>query len=174
MKTIEKQKTHAFGKDVYLLGKRKSGEYIWLEFAKWDCGWYWGFGYIESYTNNQYPEKSKDINSHSHWSGLVGKQEHYDIEKKCFVLGSDYINHLNENPDIQSTVLTEKESWELADLMKSFYTLKDTAGLFHSGNSHLTTTGIDLKNTELENHINKVLLPQIFERVYQILTPNDN
>jgi len=173
MNTINKQKTSAFGKDVYLLGVNKSGEYIWLESAKWDCDWYWGFGYIETYTNNKYPAISKDITSHSHWSGLVGKQERYNSDKQCFCLDSKYVSHLNENPDIESTVLTDKESWELADLMQSFYTLRDTAEICHSGNSHLTTTGIDLKNQELENHINKMLLPKIFERVYQILTPEN-
>ena len=122
---IFKRKSHAFGKDVYLLGEKKTGELIWLQAASWDCNWYWGFGYIEEYTNNQHPESSRDINSHSHWSGLVGKQEKYNFEKKCFELSSDYIHHLNDNPDMAATTLTDKESWELADLMQSFYTFKD-------------------------------------------------
>ena len=171
MKNIDKRKETAFGKDIYLLGKKKDSEFIWLEKASWDCGWYWGFGYIETYTNNNSPSKSRDISSHSHWSGLVGKQEIYNHEKRCFVLSSDYIHHLNDNPDLESTVLTDSESWELADLMQTFYTLKDTAELFHSGNSHLTATEIDLKDAEMENYINKVLLPKVFERIYQILTP---
>jgi len=171
IETMEKQINQAFGKKVFLLGKKKTGEFIWLEQATWDCEWYWGFGYIETYTNNQHPELSRDINSHSHWSELVGKQEYYDHEKGCTRTRPDYVHHLNVNPDIAETVLTEKESWELADLMQSYYTLKDTAGLYHSGNSHLTTTGIDLKNKEQEDYINKVLMPKIFNRVYEILTP---
>lgn len=173
MNTISKTRSHAFGKDVYLLGQRKDGKYIWLESASWDCDWYWGFGYIESYTNNKHPELSRDISSHSHWTGLIGKQEYYDTEKSCFRLGTDYIHHLNDNPDMGSTVLTDQESWELADLMQSFYTLKDTAELYHTGNSHLTSTTIDLKNQEQENYINKTLMPRIFNRVYQILTPTE-
>jgi len=70
------------------------------------------------------------------------------------------------------TVLTDKESWELADLMKSFYTLKDMAELCHSGNSHLTSTqGFDLKDEAQEEYINKELMPKIFNRIYEILTP---
>jgi len=172
--TMDKQKTHAFGKDVYLLGKRKTGELIWLEEASWDCDWYWGFGYIEEYTNNLHPEKSKDITSHSHWSGLVGRQEYYDHEKQCFRQGADYIYHLNENPDISETVLSDRESWELADLMKTFYTLRHTAELFHQGNSHLTcVSGIDLTDKAIEDHINRELLPQVFQRIYNILTPKE-
>lgn len=173
MKLIAKRKSHAFNKDIYLLGVNKQGKNIWLEAASWDCDWYWGFGYIETYTNNERPDLARDINSHSRWSGLVGKQERYNIDKKCWQLDTNYIHHLNDNPDMEATVLTEKESWELADLMKSFYTLKDTAELFNQGNSHLTTTGIDLKDEQQETHINKDLLPKIFVRVYEILTPSN-
>ncbi len=169
VKVMDKREEEAFGKKVYLLGKRKGGELIWLEEAKWDCGWYWGFGYIEEYTNNQHPELSRDIMSHSHWSGLVGKQEYYDHEKGCFRLGSGYIAHLNDSPDIVETVLTDGESWELADLMQTFYTLKKTASIYHSGNSHLTSTTIDLKSQGQGDHINNELLPQVFKRIYEIL-----
>lgn len=34
-----------------LLGKI-NGEYVYLEKHKWDCGWYWGFGYIRSESCN--------------------------------------------------------------------------------------------------------------------------
>ena len=168
MDKLHKKQIHVFGKDAYLVGINEQGENMYLEAASWDCGWYWGFGYIETYTNNANPEKSHDINSHSHWSSLVGQQERYDLGKQCFVK-SNYVHHLYDNTDIVATVLTEKESWELADLMQSFYTLKDTAEIYHSGNSHLTNTDIDLKDQDAETHINKVLIPKIFERVYQIL-----
>lgn len=174
MERIEKRKSHAFGKDVYLLGTKKTGEKIWLGLAKWDCGWYWGFGYIEEYTNNNYPDRSRDINSHSHWKGLMGKQEYYDHKKGCFRLGNDYIHHLNDHPDMADTVLTDSESWELADLMKTFYTLKETAELYHSGNSHISNPKLSLKNKRKENHINMVELPKVFERIYRILTNDDN
>ena len=58
----------------------------------------------------------------------MGKQETY--EKGAFVLGSDYIHHINEHPDFKETTLTDNESWELSDLMQSAYTLKKTAELF--------------------------------------------
>jgi len=108
--TMNKIRSHAFGRDVYLLGERKTGEWVWLEAPQWNCDWYWGFGYIEEYTVNKHPERARDIQSHSHWSGLVGKQEYYDTEKGCFRLGSKYIHHLNMNPDMAGTVLTDGES----------------------------------------------------------------
>jgi len=131
---------------------------VWLEEPSWDCKWYWGFGYIERYTNNQHPEKARNITSHSHWN--------YEIVKHG-------IHHINENINaFQSTTLTDSESWELADLMQSFYTLQKTAAIFHQGNSHLSSCKeINLIDKELENNINKNILPKIFKRIDDILSP---
>ena len=54
-KKMKKEKRFAFGKNIYLLGSDKDGVKYWLEEASWDCGWYWGFGYVETYTNNSNP-----------------------------------------------------------------------------------------------------------------------
>ena len=58
---IKKEKDHAFGKDVYLLGKDAEGVKYWLESPSWDCGWYWGFGYVETYQRNWRPSLARDI-----------------------------------------------------------------------------------------------------------------
>ena len=67
---MKKQKSHAFGKDIYLLGKDSDGTMYWLEAARWDCKWYWGFGYVETYTNNNHTSRSRDISSHQHFDSL--------------------------------------------------------------------------------------------------------
>lgn len=176
MQKIEKRVTEAFNKKIYLLGLGKEGKNIWLEAPSWDCGWYWGFGYIERYTNNECPNRSRDISSHSHWDiVIIGKQEYYDTNKGCFMLSSEYIHHLNESPNFQATVLSDEESWELADLMASYYTLSKAAELYNRGGSHLTTTKIQnlMKSAINCNNINKIDLPRIFERIDQILTPKE-
>lgn len=63
---MKKQITHAFNKQIYLLGKNKHNKLVWLEEPSWDCDWYWGFGYMETYTNNTNPSKARDISSHTH------------------------------------------------------------------------------------------------------------
>ena len=172
MKQIDKQKSHAFRKDVYLLGI-KDDEEIWLEAPSWDCDHYWGFGYIETYSGKS-PSTSRDINSHSHWnSSIVGKQESYDHSKRCFVSG-DYIHHLNDNPAVTASVLTDKESWKLAEYMQSFYTLKETASLYTRGGSHLTSCEDEiklLKDSGLAEVINKQQLPALFKLIIELLTP---
>ena len=163
VKMLNKQQSHAFNKDCFLLGKDSDGVLYWLESPSWDCGWYWGFGYVESYTNNENPSRSRDINSHQHFEGFVGKKN----------AKGDYIHHINESPDLVETVLTESESWQLSDLMKRFYTLRESAEIFHTGSGHLTSnTSHDSKNPDIEKYINEVELPQIFKAVIDLLSPS--
>ena len=159
MKTIKKMKQHAFGKDVYLLGEYKTGERVWLEAATWDCEWYWGFGYIETYRGNKYPENAADIDSHSHYDGLVWHKDR----------SNDYIYHINMHEDFKSTTLTDKEAWELSDLMKTFYTLRKAAETYHRGNSNFSTPGISIQDKELAERINKIDLPKVFNCIYKLL-----
>jgi len=158
--SLTKTKSHAFGKDTYLIGRDQYGDPVWLEAASWDCSWYWGFGYMEVYTNKLNPSAARDINSHSHWSGFVGKQDN-----------GEYHRHINQT--LTESVLTESESWKLSDLMASFYTLKEAAAIVDRGGSHLSTPDNQaaITDKEMAERINKVLLPALFEEVYKILTP---
>lgn len=175
---LKKRISHAFGKDIYLLGKDMDGQLVWLESSSWDCNWYWGFGYLETYTNNSYPNKAKDIKSHTHFNGyLWGKDKicHYNRESnKWEDEPLEYHHHINESNFLAETVLTESESWELSDLMKQFYTLKEAAAIVHTGSAHLTSSKkVDSKNQDMYKIINEILLPPIFKRIYEILTPEE-
>lgn len=174
MKKIKKEVGEFAGKKVYLLGRDKDGKRVYLEAAKWDCGWYWGFGYIERYNKNK-PDHSTDILSHTHWNTeIIGKQNYYDSDKGCWRQSSDYIHHFNANPTMKETTLTDNESWELADLMASFYTLKDAAALLGSGSSHISTpqNAKKIKRKRTNNHINQQIMPELFKRVVELLTPD--
>ena len=105
---IAKKQSKAFGKDIYLLGEDQDGTKYWLEAPHFDCGWYWGFGYIETYTNNRRPDLAKDIASHQHIDGLLGQQYTYDYAKQCFVVG-DYIHNLYNSPLFAKTTFTSEE-----------------------------------------------------------------
>jgi len=184
METVKarKAKSHAFGKDIYYLGKL-DGRKMWLEEATWDfgikpysvfddnlfidydslkplatvSGWYWGFGYIETYTNNNNPANSKDIESHQHYNSL---------------LLHDGIHILSDIPELTDCPLTISEQWELSDLMKSFYTLRSAAETFHLGNSNMCVKHkLDLKDDDFARKINDEILPKIFDRIYEILSP---
>lgn len=158
VKIMNKQTTEAFGKEIYLLGKDKEGILYWLEEPKWDCGWYWGCGYVETYTNNKNPSKARDIESHQHFDGLFFNKNKngYDNFKEFF----------------DETTVTDKELWTLLEVMKTIYILKETAEVLGRGGSHYTSNPCrdTITNTEEVKRINEVVLPALFEAVRRILS----
>ena len=146
---MKKRITIRHDKEMYLIGKNTYGENVYLPKASWDCGWYWGFGYLET------------LNSHTHFdSEILNNKEHihgHDMFEKYFV----------------ESVLTDDEIWELVDYMQTFYNLRESAEIFGRGYSYCTERAkIDeLKNDEIVNKINKIMLPKLFERVYALLEP---
>ena len=158
---MEKKITYAFGKKIFLLGKDQEGKLRWLEAPSWDCGWYWGFGYVESYTNNENPSRAKDICEHTHFSSLFlnGEKMAYDAFNEFF----------------KETPLKEDEVWKLLELFQTAYTLRRSAEVFNLGGSHFTTNPCKdiLKNKEMEDKINKELLPAVFKEIEKILSPEE-
>lgn len=159
MELLKKKTSKAFGKKIWLLGQDEDGINYWLEEPSWDCGWYWGFGYIETYTHNSRPDLAKDINSHSHFNGL------WHISNR-----TDLTNRDNFKKVFKKTTLTDDEIWELCDYMKTFYTLRDVAELFKHGYSWQTSKAKidDLQNEEQYDLVNKVWLPEVFKRIQNI------
>jgi hypothetical protein len=170
---LEKRKSRAFGKDIFLLGKNREGKLVWLEAPSWDCGWYWGFGYLSTYTNNAHPEKARDIHSFFHFDGLVGSQEYYDYEKGCYRKG-DYVHNVYDSPQLIETAFSSAEGWQLSELFKQFYLLKEMAEFTYKERPgcHLTTSPVDHGNMkEWYDHINKVMIPKITAKILEILSP---
>lgn len=156
---MEKEKRFAFGKNIYLLGKNKDGMKYWLEEASWDCNWYWGFGYVETYTNNNSPESSRDILSHQHFDSLFLKDNIFD----------GFINFFED------TTLKNDDIWILLGYMQEYYALKKYANFLYAGNN-ITSRAKNLKEekNEIENkkeyeRINKILLPELFDKIYKLL-----
>lgn len=164
---LEKESINS-GKDKkYLLGKNQNGERVWLETPSWDCDWYWSFGYL--YTKS----------SHTHVSGLIGKVEYYDTEKKCHRLSSDYIHNIYNSPKLVETTFTEKEGWKLSELFKELYLLKDMAEYTHKqpAGCHLTTSPVEQDKrvmAEWYKYINEVMIPKITAEIIRMLTPEES
>lgn len=159
-KLIAKQTDYAFGKDIFLLGKDSEGTKYWLEAPKWDCGWYWGFGYVETYTNNNHPSKAKDVSSHQHIdSSFIGE------------IGIEYIHNIFDCPLLVETTFTTNEGWILTELFKSFYLLKETAEFYGHGGTHTTTNPLakELTNKEEVKKINEVLIPLVMAEILKML-----
>ena len=154
---MKKQTLKWQGNQYYLIGADNDGIKYWLEKASFDCNWYFGFGYVETFTNNRLPHLSKDINSHSHFDNMIFNKNKscYDAFKECFP-----INPFNDN-----------EIWKILELMKSFYTIREYSDLLHIHGSHITNNPCNeiIQNDEEYNRINKTVLPSIFEQIYNIM-----
>lgn len=164
MKTLEsinKEVKYAFGKKIYLLGIDKNGIKYWLEEPSWECDWYWGFGYIETYTNNKNPEKSRDIASHQHFSTLF-----FNTGKSAFDAFKDFF---------EKTPFSKDEIWTLIDYMMTFYKLKETAALFRHGYSWQTESAKleSLIDPDLCKRINNELIPEVLKNVKGLLANSD-
>lgn len=154
---MEKKVINRFG-EHYLLGADEYGIRYYMKKESWDCGWYWGFGYVRTFTNNKNPQLSKDIASHQHFDGMFFNQNKcgYDAFKEFFV----------------ETPLTDDEIWELVDLMRTAYTLQESAELFGRGYSHYTSKAkLDVVvNEDYVENINHTMIPAVMDRVRDILT----
>lgn len=156
---MKKQEINKFGKH-YLLGIRKEdNQKIWLADFEWACDWYWGGGYLHAFTNNNNPTASRDISEHFHWDSSVK-----DSNKNAFDWFMSYFSE---------SVLTENKVWQLCDLMKSFYTFREVAEIYHTGNSHYTSnTGIDLSDKVQEDRINQeIIAKKIIPAIRNLLEP---
>ena len=128
----------------YFFGKDKSGENIFITAPKWDCDWYWGFGYLGN------------RNSHYHLHGYANgrNQNMYDCLLEDYEL----------NPKIKTHL------WTFCELAKTAYALKETAEVLGRGGSHYASnpvTGI-IKNPKEVKRINEVVLPAIFNSINTI------
>ena len=148
---IPKKLKTTSSKDMFLLGVTKDNARIYLERGSWDCEWYYGFGYIETFD----PQHS----SHSHFEG-------FNAEK---------------NQDLRSAFLeffkggkltvTAKESWTLCELMQSFYQLQKIASLYHNGGgSGLTTNPVINENETIRKTVLEDIKKIIVE-VQKMLAP---
>ena len=102
-----------------LLGKVKTkagtccdSENMYLEKHNWDCGWYWGFGYIGN------------KNCHSHFKSLL-----YNLNGVQWPLASDLF---------ETTKFTDSDWWIVRDLFVQAYALKKAAEIYRYG-GHQTT-----------------------------------
>lgn len=158
---LKKKIVRAFGNTYYLFGKDEDGVKWYLQKSTWDCGWYWGFGYLDSFTNNACPEKSRDIAGHTHLSSLM-------VE----LCGSG-VGALKNR--FKECVLTDDELFRFVDYAKSVYALKEAAELFGRGHSNYTEKAKidDLVKPDWVKEINEKMIPEIDAEIEKMLSPDE-
>lgn len=133
----------SFNKD-FKMGK-VDGEDIFLSPPSWDCGWYWGFGYLGN------------DDCHYHVDGLAENKNLFDAIK----------DHFGDS----LTITKDDDLWEFCELMVTFYTLKGTARVLGKGNSNYGPNPASdiIKNEKEAERINTIVLPAIFEAISRII-----
>ena len=118
------------------LGKL-DGEKVWLASPSWDCGWYWGYGYIQN------------RHLHTHFNVLDANDNLFNAIQKRF----------DSTFSLQGNKL-----WVFCELMQTFYTLKKVAELYNRGGSHYTSNPLAdiIINHEEVKRINESILPKLF------------
>ena len=158
---LKKKTVNWHGKKYYYLGKDEGGKKYYLEHPSWDCGWYWGFGYIITFTNNNCPEKSVDIDGLNHFDSMFLNKNEYggDVFKKFF----------------KKYTIEEDQVYELMDYMMSFYALRKAAEILDRGYSYITgrAKSDSLVDKEETAKINDVMIPELEERIIKLLTGED-
>lgn len=157
MTGTKKKKTRAFGKDIYFLGQDERGTNYYLEAATWDCGWYWGGGYVKTYTNNNNPSIARDTRSYQRFDRLFfkGNKNGFDNFKEFFKV----------------TPFNDSEIWKICELMKSFYIAQKYSDMLHTGGAHYTTNPAkeNIQNVDEYQRINDKVIPAIMSELYKIL-----
>ena len=117
---------------------------IYLSPPSWDCGWYWGFGYLG--------------NKNCHY--------HVDTIDESVNLKNALDKHFGD-----SYLIIPSLRWTFAELFRSFYYLKRTAEVLGKGGSHLASNPCSeiIKNETETIRINKDVLPAIFDEIYKII-----
>ena len=139
---MKKKQLKAFGREIYLIAKDTEGVLYWLEAPSFDCGWYWGFGYIESYTDNKRPDLSEDINTHQHFSSL-----------------SKGYNNICDNPYFTDFTFTKEEGKIVTDLFTEFYKLREEADAAYRKDEVTYKKLIDIELPKVMNEIINIVKP---------------
>jgi hypothetical protein len=143
---LEKEKMHWHGNTYYLLGIDEDGEKYYLQRGKFDCGWYWSGGYI-----NTFNRKKSDISLHTHYkTGEVNGNKFSDITSQ----DSGF------NKIFKLTTLTEDEKWTFHELMKTFYIMQDAMNLSHRGGANISSKKPlkeQIQNNDIYEYYKKVI-----------------
>lgn len=124
----------------------------------WDCGWYWGFGYLE-----RWDARKGDIDFHTHIN--VEFSENGESHRCNWYEG---MKHLLDKGDV---FVDDHDRWKFLEIVKTIYNLKMTAEVFGRGGSHYGNNPLsdEIKNHDEVRRINEDLIPKLIDEMYKVL-----
>jgi hypothetical protein len=111
-----------------------------------DCGWYWGLGYLAT-----------GRGSHGHFDDYFKDKPFY-----------------NAWIDFDDTPFTKEESYIITDYMRQLYRLRKMANMLYCGNTNVTDDATVLEQFRESNmaeykRINNVLIPTVWNALVDVL-----
>lgn len=155
------------GTKAYYLGFDGTDKW-WLLEPSWDGSWYWGLGYVRTYTNHGDPRKAKDLRVHTHFDYLFLRPS----DENDGVL---YVNAWKKR--FVQTPFSDKEIWKILELMKCMYTARHYADMLLIGGVNISGC-VDAQeiigNPEERERINKEVIPGLWKLLKSILAPDES
>lgn len=124
----------------------------------WDCGWYWGFGYLERWN-----ARKGDIDFHSHIDHEFGTNK--DGRRVNWYEG---MQELLDQGDVFDN---DHQRWQFLEIVKTIYNLKMTAEVLGRGGSHHASNPLsdEIYNPIEVRRINEDLIPKLIDEMYKVL-----
>lgn len=151
----------------YLGNLKNTFEKVYLEDFEWQCGWYWGGGYVGNKDFHCHFDgcflKVPDIRGHSLGNFVTPWN---NTDKKGIVISNGCSVWENLDCFLDNTQYNARQWWRIKDLFKQFYTLKAAAEVFQYG-GHCTSDNRDPREINkdmaatLNKHIENVIIPLI-------------
>ena len=129
---------------IFLGSLREDNEPIYITKHSWDCGWYWGLGYVGN------------------------KNQHFHFDS--FLRGNTYLaSDIFDKP-----TFTDTQWWVIRDLFVQAYALKAAAEVYRYGGHQTSLTGVTdvIKNIDMATTINdnlKTVLDTVWDYMTKIV-----
>lgn len=124
---------------------------IYLLRPSWECGWYWGFGYL----------RGRDVHYHLDRLDAVDKRlTHINIYNQV-------TQHFSGDGAI-ANMREAKTLWRFCEVVKTIYALKEAAAVLGRGGSHIAQNPLMelIQNFDEVDRINEVLIPRLIDEMY--------
>lgn len=124
----------------------------------WDCGWYWGFGYLERWN-----ARKDDIDFHVHLDYEFGTDKR---GRRC-----QWYEGMKEVLDQGDVFENDLQRWQFLEIVKTIYNLKMTAEVLGRGGSHYASNPLsdEIYNPIEVRRINEYLIPKLIDKMYVVL-----
>lgn len=124
----------------------------------WDCGWYWGFGYLERWNS-----RKGDIDFHIHIDSQFSENKD---GRRC-----NWYDGMKDLLDQGDVFENDRQRWQFLEIVKTIYNLKMTAEVLGRGGSHYADNPLsdEIYNPMEVRRINEDLIPKLIDEMYKVL-----